>query len=86
MKNKTIDHTQIDNDGVIVKDACLLLKNIAFEEIELGHAFIEKCEYNHDYNGTQDKITTKFYGEMGCNGIVSLRFYTPIYMWMLENL
>ena len=86
MKNKTIDHTQIDANGAIVKDACLILKNIEFEEIELGHAFIEKSRYTHDFNGTQELVETKFYREMGCNGTVSLQFTTPIYMWMLENL
>ena len=42
--------------------------------------------YRHDYNGTTDPFDDEFYGEMGCNGTVSLKFTTPIYLWLLENL
>ena len=59
MKNKTIDHTQIDESGNIIKDACLTLQDVVFEEIELGNMFMEKAVYTHDFNGTQDKIDDK---------------------------
>jgi hypothetical protein len=86
MKNKTIDHTQIDEAGQIVKDACLTIKQVTFDEIALGHMFIEQTTYTHDFNGTQPKVTNKFYGSMGCNGTVSLGFTTPIYLWLLEHM
>lgn len=86
MKNKTIDHTQIDEDGQILKDACLIVSNVTFDDIKLGHTFIEQTNYTHDFNGTQDKVTDKFYGAMGCNGTVSLKFSTPIYLWLLEHM
>jgi hypothetical protein len=86
MKNKTIDLTQIDEDGKILKDACLTISDVAFEDIELGHMFIEQTSYTHDFNGTQAEISEKFYGAMGCNGTVSLKFTTPIYLWLLENM
>lgn len=86
MKNKTIDQTQIDETGAILKDACLTISDVAFEGIELGHMFIEQTHYTHDFNDTQSEITEKFYGSMGCNGTVSLRFTTPIYLWLLENM
>jgi hypothetical protein len=86
MKNKTIDQTQVNETGTILKDACLTISNVAFEDIDLGHMFTEQTEYIHDFNGTQAEITGKFYGEMGCNGTVSLKFTTPIYLWLLENM
>lgn len=86
MKNKTIDQTQINETGKILKDACLTISDVAFEGIELGHMFIEQTSYTHDFNGTQEKVTEKFYGEMGCNGTVNLKFSTPIYLWLLENM
>ena len=86
MKNKTIDHTQIDDAGQIVKDACLTIQDVAFEGIDLGHMFIEQTTYTHDFNGTQAEIQDKFFGQMGCNGTVTLRFRTPIYLWLLENM
>ena len=86
MKNKTSDQTQLDESGEILKDACLTIKDVAFEGIELGHMFIEQTSYTHDFNGTKAKVTEKFYGSMGCNGTVRLKFTTPVYLWLLENM
>ena len=86
MKNKTVEHTQVDFSGNIVTDARLIISDVAFDEIKLGQIFIDHAEYTHDFNGTQSEITEKFYGEMGCNGTVSLRFTTPIYLWLLEHM
>jgi hypothetical protein len=86
MKNKTQLHTKIDNDGNIVKDACITVSNLSFDEIALGHVFVEKSVYVHDFNGSGEKTQNKFYGTMGCNGSVNFKFYSPIYLWLLENM
>lgn len=86
MKNKTQDMTQIDEAGNIVKDACLTISDAAFDEIKLGHVFFEQVKYCHDFNGTQDLTETQCFGQLGCNGTVSLRFSTPIYTWLLEHM
>jgi len=44
------------------------------------------AEYRHDFNGSQPPTVAKFYSEMGCNGTVSLKFTTPVYLWLLENM
>ena len=59
---------------------------LAFDEIELKQIFIDHAVYTHNFNGTQTEIQDKFYGEMGCNGTVSFKFTTPVYLWLLENL
>ena len=86
MKNKTTDHTQLDEHGKIIQDSRITIQNLCFDEIELGQVFIDHAKYTHDFNGTKDIITDKFYGEMGCNGTVSLKFTTPMYIWLLENM
>jgi hypothetical protein len=87
MKNKLPKHTQVDVDGNIVGDARLIITDLSFDEIELGHMFSEHAQYQHDYNGTaQQVILDEFYGEMGCNGTVSLKFATPVYLWLLEHM
>lgn len=86
IKNKLPEHTQIDSDGNIVKDARLTIKNLVFDEVPIGHLFLELAEYIHDSNGTQNLTSHKFFGEGGCNGTVSLKFTTPLYVWLLENL
>jgi hypothetical protein len=86
LKNKTIEHTQVDEAGNIISDAKLSITDVAFDEIKLGHMLTELATYAHDFNGTQSPTTDKFHGEMGCNGTVSLAFSTPIYMWLLEHM
>jgi len=86
LKNKTAEHTAIDDAGNIIKDACLIISDLTFDEIQLGYMFIELATYSHDFNGTGNQTQDKFYGTMGCNGTVSLKFSTPVYLWLLENM
>lgn len=86
LKNKTQDHTKVDEQGNILSDAMLSISNIEFDEIKLGHIIIEQTVYYHDMNGSQDLTEFQFYGSMGCNGYVSLKFATPIYVWLLEHM
>jgi hypothetical protein len=86
LKNKTAAHTKIDSENRIVKDACVTVTNLQFDDIPLGQVFFDLAVYEHDYNGTGTLTQEKFYGQMGCNGTVSLAFSTPIYMWLLEHM
>ena len=86
LKNKTQDHTKVDEQGNILSDAMLSISNIEFYQVTLGHMFITQSVYHHDMNGSQDLTEFQFYGSMGCNGYVSLKFATPIYLWLLENM
>ena len=86
LKNKKQTHTKIDDDGNIISDATLTISDLAFDEIKLGHMVTKLATYVHNFNGTKELIQDKFYGEMGCNGTVSLKFTTPIYLWLLENM
>jgi hypothetical protein len=86
MKNKTHDHTKIDEAGNILSDCRICIEKLNFDEIDLQQIFIEQAVYDHDFNGTAAPIKDQFFGEMGCNGIVTLAFTTPIYLWLLENM
>jgi hypothetical protein len=86
LKNKTVAHTQIDSENCIVKDACVTVTNLQFDGIPLGQVFFDLAVYEHDYNGTGSVTQDQFYGQMGCNGTVSMAFSTPIYMWLLEHM
>ena len=86
LSDKTIDHTQITDQGEIVSDVTVRIQDIAFDDIEIDQMVSELAEYHHDFNGTQPAIVDRFYGEMGCNGTVRLEFTTPIYLWLLENM
>lgn len=86
LKNKRSDCTRIDEVGNIISDATLSITDLSFDEIELGHMFAEQATYTHDFNGNGPISQHKFYGNLGCNGTVSLKFTTPIYLWLLEHM
>lgn len=86
MYGKTQDHTTVDQAGNILKDAWLTIDRVKFQGIELGELFNKLSQYHHSYNDTQPPTVVRFFGTMGCNGQVKLKFTTPIYLWLLENL
>ena len=86
MKNKTHDHTTIDEAGNILSDCRICINNLSFDEINLDQIFIEQAVYEHNFNGTANTVKDQFYGEMGCNGTLTLAFTTPVYLWLLENM
>jgi len=84
LKNKQPNHTQLDADGNIVRDAVLELSKFTLESIDITQVMYNLAKYNHDFNGTADPVQTVFYGTMGCNGTVSLSITSPVYVWLLE--
>ena len=86
LKNKRSDHTQVDTDGGIVSDTTVMVSGIRFDDIDCQYLTVKLAEYHHDFNGSGKPTIDKFYGEIGCNGTVSLKFTTPIYLWLLENM
>ena len=86
LKNKQSDHTKVDADGNIVSDARVTVRDIEFDDINCQYLTTTLSQYQHDFNGTGEPTTESFYGELGCNGTASLKFTTPIYLWLLENM
>ncbi len=86
LTGKNSDHTQIDHDGNIIDDVLISVKNVELDGINIDKLIWNLAKYQHDFNGTQSPTTEKFYGNMGCNGTVSLEFTTPVYLWLLENM
>ena len=86
LKNKQPEHTQVDESGNIVADSLLEITELTFDEVALGQIVNDLTVYNHDFNGSQAPIQEQFFGTMGCNGSVELKFTTPIYLWLLENM
>ena len=86
LKNKLPEHTQIDDQGNIVSDALLSVTEISFDEIDCTQIVQDLAVYRHNLNSTGPEITDRFFGDMGCNGTVELKFTTPVYLWLLENM
>jgi hypothetical protein len=86
LKNKTTEHTRVDDQGTIVSDSVLEIKNFVIDEIDIDQVVREQAVYCHDFNGTGAKTTDPFYNTVGCNGTVTLEFSTPVYLWLLEKM
>jgi hypothetical protein len=86
LKNKQSDHTRVDLEGNILSDATVTVSDIGFDGIDCQYLTTKLAQYQHDFNGTGEPTTESFYGELGCNGTVTLKFSTPIYIWLLENM
>lgn len=83
---KQPEHTKIIETGEIVSDVLLEINNITIDGIDLDQIFQHLAVYHHDFNGSQAPADHKFYRSMGCNGTVTLKFTTPVYLWLLENM
>jgi len=83
---KLPEHTKITETGEITSDAILEINNITLDGIDLDQIVHSLAVYHHNFNGSQQPVNVKFYGRLGCNGTVTLKFSTPIYLWLLENM
>jgi hypothetical protein len=86
LKNKLPEHTRIDAQGNIVSDALLGVTAISFDEIDCTQIVQDISVYRHNLNGNGPEIEDQFFGDLGCNGSVKLKFTTPVYLWLLENM
>lgn len=92
--NKDPKQTVVEN-GEIIKDQLLNIKGIEIDEIEIG-GLVYQGVYTPNYPepwATQQRELGKELPEsfrnvtkMGHNGVWSLQFDSPFYMWLLENL
>jgi hypothetical protein len=86
LKNKLPEHTKIDTSNKIVQDAVIKVEHFMFDRVVVDYAVHEQSIYYHNYNSSEEITQHQFFGIMGCNGTLSLKFTTPIYLWLLENM
>lgn len=86
LSGKLPEHTQLDSNGNIVADALITIKNIQFDGVDCSEIVSNVGSYQHDFNGTGELTDSKFYNSLGCNGVLTIKFTTPIYLWLLEHM
>ena len=86
LKNKKPEHTILDANDHITQDAVINVGLFEFEEINVNQTVQDQAVYTHDFNGSGNITQSKFFGSMGCNGTLSLKFSTPVYLWLLEHM
>jgi len=87
MSGKTSDHTMINDNGQITSDIFFIVNRLEFEELDMKEMFCQgrRSRHRHNFNSTQPEFDDEFYGNLGCNGIVTIPFSTPIYLWLANN-
>ena len=84
MYNKRDGDTVLDENENIIKDVLLNIDNISFDGVDLnelvqmGSIYYPKSEYAPE--------VVKQCINLGWNGRWELRFSSPTYLWLLENL
>lgn len=86
LSGKIPAHTQIDQQGNIVSDALMHIKDICIDNLNIDQICFENAVYTHNFNGNGNTVNDKFYGTIGCNGTVQLTFVSPFYVWLLEHM
>jgi hypothetical protein len=87
LENKTDSDVVKDNptqeDFTIIKDLMLHIKNIEIDGIELGQLIWEKSIFTGDdpARPVLDNCV-----DLGWNGAWELKFDSPFYIWLLENI
>ena len=88
LENKTDLDTTKDAQGNIVNDILLNIEKIEIDDIDLGN-LIWQSEFIPDVpREYQGQTVTKLQGcvNLGWNGTYILKFTSPFYLWLLENL
>jgi hypothetical protein len=87
MRGKNRTHTRVDNLGQIIDDVYIVIDRLEFEELDMREIFCQgQLCYTHSFNQHQPAILDEFYGFIGCNGTVDIKFSTPIFLWLNEYL
>lgn len=86
LSGKRAEHTVLDQQGEILQDRVVELREFSLDGIDLGPEFFPRMTYTHDFNGTASPIVDGFFGVMGCNGVLEVKFESPIYVWLLEQI
>jgi hypothetical protein len=91
---KDVKQTVVEN-GKIAKDQLLHIKSIEIDEIDIG-ALVYEGIYTPEYPepwatqqqsaGVDLPVSFKNVTTIGHNGVWELKFSSPFYMWLLENL
>jgi len=81
--DKVPEHTEVDEQGNIVKDSVLKIKKVIVEDIEIDNNFSTNQEkFYYEHSGERHQL----YNTLGVNGTAVINFSTPFYIWLLETI
>tara|TARA_Y100001972_G_scaffold52128_1_gene63850 strand:+ start:235 stop:681 length:447 start_codon:yes stop_codon:yes gene_type:complete len=85
--NKDPENDVIFNETSILKDKRVEIKNISINDIALDYfSFENKDTLTYESLDGKEKHTGFEATKLSWNGRTTLKFTTPVYIWILENL
>ena len=89
LENKSDRDVEKNGHGEIVNDMLLNIESIEIDGIDLGNLRWSTSVFHADHekivNG-EDMTTLKQCVNLGWNGTYTIKFDSPFYLWLLENL
>lgn len=87
LNGKLPSHTKVDKQGNIIQDRVIEIRDVYLDGMCIDEILQKNMIYEHDLNGSlSSTVQESFKGSMGCNGKSTLKFHSPIYLWLLENM
>jgi hypothetical protein len=87
MSGKNNTHTTVDSQGQPIEDVFFTIDRLEFEDLDMKEIFCQGLTcYTHSFNQPQPTILDEFYGFIGCNGTIDIKFRTPFYLWLDEHM
>ena len=77
------DTVENEDKTAIVKDMMLSIKSLEIDEIDVGYALYEKSLFTGD---DPDRPVLDCCVDLGWNGTYELKFESPFFIWVLENI
>ena len=92
MYGKTDNHTILDDNGNIIQTSMIEIIDLYIDNTlfiydgGMACSLWDSIKYHHNNNGHSDDVVESVSILMGMNGKLVIPIYTPIYIWMFENL
>lgn len=89
LENKSDRDVEQDGHGNIVNDMLLNIESIQIDDIDLGNLKWHASEFHADHPKTvkgEDVSVLTQCVNLGWNGTYKIKFTSPFYLWLLENL
>ena len=83
---KETPDTRVDNDGNISADHLIHIEEVEIDEIELGFLAYRNGTFYPDRTDYPELEESMKMTDIGYNGVWTLNFEVPTYIWFLENL
>lgn len=85
LEHKLPEHTVQNELGDIIQDRVITIESFEIDGLDFTPILYRRARYQHDHNGYGPLENSPLVGSMGWNGVVTLDFSSPIYVWLIRH-